>query len=267
MNHPSYLFGTHHLIPISFLDSVPGLYKAFNSCEIVVGEMVLSNIDATVAIQQAAIMPNHIKITDLLNEEDYKLVDKELKSILKLGLKDLSVMNPSLILSLYELEVYKKITGFSNDIQSDSYFQLVATEKNKKVVGLETIEQQISFLFGNGSLERQAQILVESVLHKDSTLTEVVNLNKLYRAGKIEELIEFSKEKTNIVSMNDEEYAKLVDNRNADWITKLPSLFKQSSCFVAVGAMHLGGKKGLIKLLEKAGYKLTASYIPNSIIH
>jgi hypothetical protein len=156
------------------------------------------------------------------------------------------------------MEIFKKLTGFSDDVQADSYFQLVATEKGNKVIGLETVNQQIDFLFGNGSLERQADILVETIQHKDSAITEMIMLNKLYRAGKIEELIELSKAKVSIAKMTDEEYAKLVDNRNADWITKLPSYFKETSCFVAVGAMHLGGKNGLVKQLQKMGYKVTS---------
>ena len=257
LKHPSYLFGTHHLISIQFLDSVPGLFKAFNNCDVIVGEMVINNIDATAKIQQAAIMPNHVKINDLLNDDEYKLVDNELKSVLKFDLKDVSIMNPSLILTMYEMEIYKKLTGFKDESQSDSYFQLVAAEKGKKIIGLETVDQQIAILFNNNNLERQADILVETVQKKDSILNEMIQLNKLYKVGKIEKLIDLSKRKGNITDMTDEEYAKLVDNRNADWMTKLPGLFKESSCFVAVGAMHLGGKKGLIKLLEKEGYKVT----------
>ena len=259
LKHPSYLFGTHHLIPISFLDSVSGLYKAFNSCEVMVGEMVMSNIDATAKMQLAAIMPNHIKLADLLNVEEYKLVDAELKSILKIGLKEVAIMNPTLILSLYEIEIFKKMLGITDDVQSDSYFQLVATEKGKQVIGLETIDQQISFLFGNGSLERQADILVESIQQKDSTFNEMRLLNKLYKNGEIEVLVNLAKKKGKITDMTEEEYAKLVDNRNADWLTKLPKLMHESSSFIAVGAMHLGGENGLIKKLQKAGYKVTAN--------
>jgi uncharacterized protein YbaP (TraB family) len=257
LKHPSYLFGTHHLIPISFLDSVPGLYIAFNSCEKVVGELVMSNIDATAKIQKAAIMPNHIKMNDLLSDEEYKLVDNELKAVLKIGLKEVSIMNPTLILSLYEMEIFKKLVGITDDVQSDSYFQLVATEKGKKVIGLETADQQISFLFGNGTLERQADILVETIQQKDSALREMYHLNKLYKTGKTEELVSLGLQRGKITDMTNEEFAKLVDNRNAAWITKLPALMDESSSFIAVGAMHLGGDNGLIKLLKKAGYKVT----------
>jgi len=257
LKHPSYLFGTHHLIPIQFLDSVPGLFKSFNECETVVGEMVINNIDASSKIQQAAIMPNQQQINELLNDEEYKTVDTELKSVLKFGLKDVSIMNPTLILTMYEMELYKKLTGFADNKQSDSYFQLIAEEKDKKVVGLETIEEQIAVLFGNGSLERQADVLVETVRQKDTILKEMIQLNKLYKAGKLDELIALSKGKGNITDMTEEEYANLVDKRNAAWINELPKLMQESPCFIAVGAMHLGDKNGLIKLLEKKGYKVS----------
>jgi len=258
LKQPSYLFGTHHLFSIQYFDSIPGLFKAFNDCNVVVSEMVMNNIDASAKIRQAAVMPDHKTIKDLLNDDEYKLVDTELKSVLKLGLKNVSIMNPSLILTMYEMEIYKKLTGFSDTKQSDSYFQLVAAEKGKKVIGLETVDQQIEVLFGNGTLERQANVLVEAIQHKDKILSEMIQLNKLYKAGKIDELAELSKGKDNITEMTEEEYAKLVDNRNAEWLKKLPSILKDGSSFIAVDAMHLGGKNGLVKQLQKAGYKIKA---------
>lgn len=258
LKHPSYLFGTHHLIPIQFLDSVPGLYKAFNQCDAIVGEMVMNSIDATSKIEMAASMPNHTKMTDLLKGERYSVVDNELRSVLKLGLKDLSMMNPTLILSLFEIELYKKTTGLTDDTQSDSYFQLIATEKNKKVVGLETIDQQIKVLFGNGSLERQADILFETIQNKDNALSDMLKLNKLYKLGRLNELVDLSKGQGKITDPTNDEYVKLVDDRNAAWMKKLPKLFDDSPCFVAVGALHLGGDNGLIKQLKKAGYQVKA---------
>lgn len=256
LKHPSYLFGTHHLIPLSFLDSVPGLYKAFNQSDMVIGEMLMNNIDASAKIQRAALLPEHIKMKDLINDSDFIMVDKELKSVLKFGLKEVSMMNPALILTLYEMEVFKKETGYTDDNQSDSYFQLVATEKGKQVIGLETIEQQIAVLFGDKNYDRQAKLLVETVRDKKSVLVDMNKLNTLYKQGKMNELIELSKKKGSVIDMTDEEYARLIDNRNADWIIKLPEYLKSRSCFIAVGALHLGGKQGLIKLLENEGYKV-----------
>lgn len=258
LKHPSYLFGTQNLISIQFLDSVPGLFKAFNECDVVVGETVLNRIDVTGKLQHAAIMPNRMNIKDLLNDGQYKAVDNELKSVMKFSISKVSIMNPTLIRNLYKTEIYKNYTGFKDDRQSDSYFQLVAAEKNKKILGLETVDQQIKNLYRNSSLERQADILAETALHKDRVLTEMILLNKAYKAGKIEELVDISKAKGNITDMTEEEYTNLIDNRNADWMTKLPAMMKDSSCFITIDAIHLGGRNGLIKHLEKAGYKVKA---------
>ena len=258
LKNPSYLFGTHHLIPTSFLDSVPGLFKAFNSCNTVVGEMVTSNIEGTVRIQQAAVMPNHIKISDLLDSEEFALVDKELRATLKFSLGDVAALNPALLLTMYELELYKKQTGYKESIPLDSYFQIIAEEKEREVIGLETVDQQISFLFGSKDMERQADILIESVRNKDKLLKEIVKMNALYKSGAVNELVKLAKGSGDAYSLTEEEYVKLVDKRNAAWLTKLPDMMTKSSCFIAVGAMHLGGANGLVKQLQKAGYKVKA---------
>jgi len=258
LKHPSYLFGTYQLIPIQFLDSIPGLFKAFNECDMVVGEMAINNLDTSGKIRQAAIMPDNTRLNDLLNDEQALIVDNGLKSVLKLGLKDVSIMNPSLILSMYEIEIYKKLTGITDDRQSESYFQLVAAEKNKRVAGLETVDQQIAVLYGNGTLEHQADMLVDAIQQKDKVLNKMIQLHKLYKEGNMDQLVELSKENNMINDAMKEEFTKLVDNRNSDWVTKLPAFFNQSSCFVAVGAIHLGGKNGLVKQLQKKGYKVKA---------
>ena len=256
LKHPSYLFGTHHLIPISFLDSVPGLYKAFNASDMVIGEMILSKVDASAMMQKAAIMPNHIKMKDLLDEQEYAMVDAELRLVLKMGLEEVSVLNPTLILSLYEMELYKQLTGFSDDIKSDSYFQLVGSEKGKKMLGLESIEQQITMLYENGSLQSQANKLVASIEEKERTLQEMLYLNQLYKSGNIEQMVMLAKKAEELTEFSAAEYARLVDDRNADWAKKLPVQMQANSCFIAVGALHLGGEKGVVSLLQKAGFKV-----------
>ena len=258
LKHPSYLFATHHYIPIEYLDSVPGLYKAFNECETVVGEVALSRIDAIDRLQNAASMPNHGRISDLLKNERYAIVDSSLRKVMKLGLKDFAMMNPSLILSLYKMELYKKSTKQTDDTQSDSYFQLIAEQKDKKVMGLETVEQQIDALFGNGTLQRQADILYQNVVLKNEVLDKISKSVKLYKAGKINEVYYLSKGFGLASDYSEAEFSKLVDERNEKWMQKLPGYIKNSSCFITVDAIHLPGNTGLIKLLEKAGYHVSA---------
>lgn len=246
---PSYIFGTHPLIPVAFLDSVQGLYKAFNECDIVVGEVVINNIEANELLRKAALIPDNKTIKDFLPEEKYELVDTELKSVLKIGLKELSKMHPALILSLYEIELFKKLTGMYDDAQSDSYFQIAATEKGKKVTGLETIEQQINRTINRQDIQHQADKLVETIVKKDSLSRELLIFNQLYKKGKTDDLLLLSKRSVHIAEED-------IDKRNADWLKKLPELMSKKSCFIAVNILHLPGDKGLINGLKQAGYKV-----------
>lgn len=250
---PSYLFGTHHLIPIQFLDSIPGLYKAFNRCDVVVGEIQMNVIDEMDKLQRATIMPDNTTMKDLLSKEDYALVDAELKSVLKLGLKELAILNPEIINTMYVTELYKKTTGITDDTQADSYFQLVAIQQDKEVVGLESVDRQIEILLGNKTLQQQAQDLVETIKTKDELLVQSHQLDSLYRRGDLAKLVKLSKDE-----MSDDEYYTLVDRRNYEWSQVLPQHLKKSSCFIAVGALHLDGENGLINLLKKEGYKVKA---------
>jgi len=49
----------------------------------------------------------------------------------------------------------------------------------------------------------------------------------------------------------------LVYKRNADWIPKLEKIFEDDQVFVAVGADHLIGPRGVIELLKKQGFSVT----------
>lgn len=260
LKETSYIFGTHHLIPLSFLDSIPGLYKSFNTCNAVVGEVVINSIDATSKIKQASMMPDHKTIKDFLDSTKYHIVDNELKTTLKIGLNELSRLHPSLILSLYEIELFRRVTKVYDDAQSDSYFQIAANEKGKKVFGLETIDKQIELLFDTKDLQSQADLLFETIQSKDSVSNEMITLNTLYKKGNLDKLYLFSKNTENKTGISDEKMVELLDKRNEAWITQLPDLMRKNNCFIAVGALHLPGKTGIIEKLRALGYKVKAAY-------
>jgi hypothetical protein len=48
-----------------------------------------------------------------------------------------------------------------------------------------------------------------------------------------------------------------IDDRNKKWIPQIRESLASKRTFIAVGAGHLGGPNGLIRLLEKEGYTLS----------
>jgi uncharacterized protein YbaP (TraB family) len=55
-------------------------------------------------------------------------------------------------------------------------------------------------------------------------------------------------------------YKRLVDDRNLLMVKRMEKHVQQGNSFIAVGALHLPGEKGLLKLLEKKGYNVSTVY-------
>ena len=51
-----------------------------------------------------------------------------------------------------------------------------------------------------------------------------------------------------------EEEADLLDNRNHNWIKMMPDMMTEQPTLFVVGAAHLCGEQGVLKLLEELGY-------------
>ena len=50
---------------------------------------------------------------------------------------------------------------------------------------------------------------------------------------------------------------KALFKRNQNWIPKIEEKIKDHSCFIAVGAAHLPGDKGVLNMLKQKGYTVT----------
>lgn len=64
------------------------------------------------------------------------------------------------------------------------------------------------------------------------------------------------------MSISDDVFGKyenvLLNKRNNNWISPMAKEMEAMPTFFAVGAGHLGGPNGIITLLRKKGYKVSA---------
>ena len=88
--------------------------------------------------------------------------------------------------------------------------------------------------------------------------TEVENLKKLtnaYMKQDLNEMLRLNEERRgNQCDATPGEEDAMIYDRNKAWAGKLPAIMKAAPTFVAVGALHLPGNKGLLNLLKKQGY-------------
>lgn len=258
----SYIYGTIHLIEEKDFFLHAATNKAFDKTKQLVMEMDMSN-QMAMAMEMMALSPmkNNQTLKELLNEEDYLLVknyfEKEATSfeIKALPFKMVETWKPMIAQTLLYQEMIKGKTK--------SYeMEFLEMAKNKKMAlgGLETVADQMN-VFDMISYKDQADALVETIQKlKDSKanptqedISELGKLAELYKAQDIEKMIEDTKDDLN-KSQNMEE--ELLLKRNRNWIPLIGKMAKQKSTFFAVGAAHLGGKEGIIRLLRAEGYKV-----------
>lgn len=264
LSAPSYVFGTNHLSPLSIKDRVAGLDDAMKSATQVCGEIEMAAMTDPVGMQrlQAAMtLPGGKTLKDVLPAADYAKADSVTTAIMGVGLAlpQLAQLSPSaLVTNLTTVLYVKRHPGFNPMEQLDTYFQTTAQAAGKKVRGLETLDFQIDVLFGGKTMERQAEELMCFVNNVEWNAEQTDSLSALYERQDIEGMIRLAEAKQNTAcDPRPEELERLIYGRNADWLTKMPAIMAEGPTLFVVGAGHLGGERGVVALLRRAGYDVT----------
>ncbi len=128
----------------------------------------------------------------------------------------------------------------------------------REAKALETPEEQLA-LFDELSPELQKRMVEEVLAQQERLKEQLEQLTAAYLAGDLERLQRLSLEYD---AAGDEALARwfrerLIRRRNHRMAERLLPLLERDATLVAVGALHLPGNEGLIKLLESAGYRAT----------
>ena len=252
LSKPSYLFGTHHLMEKEKIVGFDKVLSIIPQTDAVVGEMDLSNMLSMQLKMMKVVVMKDSTMKQLLSANDYILVDQQLKEVVGIGLDKLGRMKPMMLSTLYEAKLYINQNKLKKAPEAiDQVFQKVGKKAKKKIIGLETIEQQMDILFNSMSLKRQSEILVQAVKEKAKSFDTFNKLNEAYIAGDLKKLSDLNKDEE---QMTKDEMKILIENRNNNWVAQLKVLMPVKSCFVAVGCLHLTDQVGLIQQFKDAGY-------------
>ena len=252
---PSYILGTHHAVPYTFCDTIPGLMKAFGEVGHVVGEFDMLKMDAMTPqqmqnMQKMMMMPADTTMASLFSDAQRDTLDAYLKNTLGANLQMLSSMKPmTIMVTVQQKMLMELIPDIASLTGIDKYMQTLAAEKGKQVGGLETMEYQLGLLYGS-SLQDQADALLDMVRRSNSKEL-LQELTAAYKTQNLDTLWKIFQDQ-----MTQLEYDALVKTRNLNWLEEMKHLLTTQSALYVVGAGHLPGDAGMINLLRDAGYKV-----------
>jgi uncharacterized protein YbaP (TraB family) len=266
LEKPSYIVGTYHLAPASFADSIPGMKTAIEGTQQVCGELDIMDAfkpENAARLMQSQMLPEGTTLTSLLTAEQLERLNKLLLDVMGSNLNDeafaaqIDKMTPAALSTTLSLSSYmKKVESFNPMELIDNYFQMLALQNGKAVKGFETVDFQMGVLFG-APLEKQVNDLMCMVDHFEDT-EEMVNLITTAYFSQDLTLIEEAMEQESKIDCGttEEDEDILINNRNRNWVELMPDMMAGQPTLFVVGAGHLCGEKGVLKLLEKAGYTI-----------
>jgi uncharacterized protein YbaP (TraB family) len=263
---PSYLFGTMHLTDARVTTLTPEAQRAFDASRTVVIETtdVLDEKKAAMALMSR---PDLTMFTDATTLDS--LMSAQDRAIVEAGLKERGIplasvqkMKPWLISSMIALpacELQRKQIGVEI---LDIKLARDAETAGKDVTGLETMVGQIEAM-SSLPVSLHMKGLVETMKLGERLEDMFETMIVLYVRGDTGTIWPlFRNLEVPGVDNDAAGYAEfeeaMINNRNVTMADNAEPIMAKGTSFIAVGALHLPGEKGLVEMLRQRGYTLTA---------
>jgi len=248
-----YLLGSFHLLPKSYQWYAGIISEAFESSDELVMEVKMTP-DATSEVQLMTMNNGFFRDEDSLrnhlDDAHYNKMLQHAENSLRLKEPMAKKMRPWMMaISLSVVAIMS--TGLDPNSGVDKVLQSKALLSDKPITGLETIKVQMQALM-NHPIKVQVSMLNETLDQLDD-IKNIMDVSlKAWRSGD-EKVI-------NERMVNDlKEYPGLYDallvNRNNNWMPEIEKHINSGkNIFIVVGAAHLVGSDGILKLLKDRGY-------------
>ncbi|MBC7827178.1 MAG: TraB/GumN family protein [Chitinophagaceae bacterium] len=247
LKHPSYLFGTMHILCADDARLSSNLKSIIKDSKEIYFEIDMDNMAELMGAMKYLRMNDGVKISDLLTSAEYERVKdyfEKNKAILPFSM--MNRFKPYFVSSLIgeKMMTCEKKNGMEELIMRES------KQYEKPIKGLETTEFQAS-IFDSIPYNKQAKDLLAYIDSIDNYRQITHEMIDVYRDQDLERMDALMKKS----DPGMESYMDLLlYNRNRRWVKLMPSIMQEGSFLFAVGAGHLPGDQGVIKLLLRNGY-------------
>lgn len=251
---PSYIYGTIHMICKDDATLGDSLVAAIKNSDRVYFEVDMDNLLEMISAIKDFKMKNDTTLADLLSKEDYEKVKTLMEA--KGGLlpfSQIETFKPMLASSM----LMESGVGCEEPVAMEQLIMTEAKKYNKRIEGLETMSYQAS-IFDSIPYKLQAQELLKYVSDDSASSKADKEFEGMIETYKDQDIEKLGQAVNNSDDMMSGYQDILIYNRNKNWVKKLKTLMPEKGLTIAVGAGHLAGEQGLIKLLRKEGYTVRA---------
>ena len=254
---PSYILATNKQMDMTFLDSIPNVFKCYSQCTKVITEFAMQDYEALAALRQAALLPDSVKLRNFYSDEQYQEIDEALRINLGMGLDKLGRMKPSYLAEMYRNELMKQWLNYDEDRSMETFFEKVAAQSDIPVYGLDDVGETMYMLFDREPFHWQCEELMKVIEYPEREVSFERSILEMYQYGRLTDMAYFVKAPDNQTSLSYSDY-QVFAKRNKEWVKRLTPHLREGKAFITLNAIYLGGEDGLLAQLKAAGYRVKA---------
>jgi len=250
-----YLYGTVHAGKRDWYPLPEAVEKALVESSVLVVEADITN---TRAMQKSSAAMSYEPPDVLKNHVPAEQYARMVTLLPRYGLTEaqMAPMKPFMAVSLLVFAEWAR-SGFVPNLGVDGYLIRKAQAETKPVAEIEGVEAQLRLM--DSLTEKQVQDLFKGTLDaldEDLTTEQIKGLVAAWRAGDANALLDIARRYNEKVAGAAEFEEKFIWQRHGDMLKKIEAWLAEprKRYFIAVGALHLAGPRGLVELLRKRGY-------------
>lgn len=244
---PSYVLGTLHSPCEEAFLHIRDWCAVLDECALFVSELSSDQFQTRQTLADLLSLPEGQKLSDLLPEKHYFKLRKIFLKASGLNLDQMQHLLPAII-SEYVLQA---LLPSELPYSLDSYLHDYAQRKGKPIRNLETVAEQ-GRLLHRIPLAQQLRDLLNLGKNIKKHRRDLYKMVELYATGDHQAL--FKAAKKNLGGSR----RILLYERNARMVKQIVEWSNEGqNFFCAIGAAHLAGQKGILRLLKLAGAKIS----------
>ncbi len=250
LQQPSYLYGTMHTSDSRVFSLSDNAMPFLTSSKAYAMELDPKEA-MNMSLISKLVMGGNYSLKKMIPEVAYSFLDSVIKNKMGIGIKMFDNVAPIFTMTLFEaatMELAEDKSPGKGEVL-DMYFYKQAKKKKKKLVGIETVSEQIDAL-NVLNYNEQADLLVKEIELIQRDTAEGTDVLNFYLDQNLDSLAANSTD----VQIPPKFYKALVIDRNIRMAERIALFVNEQPTFIAVGALHLPGEVGVIDLLRKRGF-------------
>jgi uncharacterized protein YbaP (TraB family) len=214
------------------------LYPLISSADVFVGEMELER-------QPELLITNQYDLKEHITASAYDKMRKHFLKSLQIDIERFVHVHPLLAISA----ISQSLLEAEHQVSLDEHLWHFAKKIGKEMTGLESYEEQVTLLHSLDPVPLYRQLVkiskspsgISRQAHRALNWYMKSNIHQLYRLTKS--------------SMHGLR-KRIIYDRNQVMVKRILEFSPVKTCFIVVGAGHLGGKYGILALLKHSGWKI-----------